>query len=164
MKTIVSPQVETALAVAYNNHWRFDVLEDRGPVFEPVWKDGWWTQSTDRVPRDIAGIIKKLEAAGVEIQQILISHEAPKLLPPPKREPLAFPKPKIDWEKVGHDTGETLVVVGKGVGTVVKYAAIGIGYLMMGILALPLLLIMADPAVDVVLSDGSRIRLATWEE
>lgn len=150
---IISPEAKKVLTLAREKYWGFRVLDRVGALEEETYNDGWWLIPTDNSTQ-IEMARKRIEAiknSGVRIRQVIIAHEAPKLLCAPKIEQ----KIEIPWEDIGEAVGVILKVV-TAVLTVVM-ASTGL-LLVLGIAAI------CDPAVIIVLEDGTWVEVVRWYE
>ena len=149
---IQTTQSKQVLTLGREHHWRFRVVEDEGMITSPKIRNEWlyvpiFNNESSINPRAMTRV-SAIKEAGFTINGLIIAHEAPKLLcSPPKPEPEPIEIPKSNPQVVA-----TLSVVVLGI-------LEAFGYLM---LLAPLVLI--DPALIVVLDDGSWIEVMRWLE
>lgn len=107
-------------------------------VDEVSYKKGWRTETPPEIPTSALERIQAIKAAGIPIQSLIIAHEAPRLLgaPSPARKPI--PQSKTT-----------------------TFPLIEILVFIISILFQAILL---DPALIVVLEDGSWLEVMTWYE
>ncbi len=144
----VSPGVQT-FQVAIDNHWKFKVVGHGGEIDDPLYKRDWVYEHLSYLPAygPQEGIrrVKSIKESGVPIKGYIIAHEAPKLL--------MAPKPQVIIPK---DTGKPIAGLSELIGT--------IGTILLLMLAVFTELVISDPALIVVLDDGTCIEVMTWLE
>lgn len=142
------------LALARKNHWWFRILGVERPIFEPVYKNGWWfipkEQDKSIIPSNAIRRVEELLKAGVPIARVIVAHEAPKVLPSPYVQPQPI---TIPWKELGRGFGVAISVVG-GIIATVFISVIPI------LLMMPMALI--DPALIVQLPDGTMVEVMRW--
>ena len=152
IKTIQSNEVRQVLTVARNQHWGFRVLKNEPMISSPVYDDGWWfvpeTDNESIIPTKALERVEKLKEMGFKIQGVIIAHEAPKLLAPPKTQPKVQPQ-KVQAPSI--DVGQVAGVAGSVFVTILT----GLFYLM-------LMAVTIDPAIIVVLKDQSWVEVYRW--
>jgi hypothetical protein len=138
MNTIISPEAKKAINVGRAEHWRFRVTQK---------KPEWVYEEVDETNIGLDRI-KALRAAGVGIKGVAIGNEAPKLVPAPKVEPRVEPKPDFkNTSQIVPDMSGFFEVLFLGVGLMFQ---------------LLFQLMVLDPALIVVLDDGTWLEVATW--
>lgn len=167
MNTLVkSNEVRQAMMVGYKNHRRFYPLERRGTLHRPLFWNGFWFEtlkSRDIIPYEARKALSDLDKSGIEYQEVIIGHEAPKLLSGPVKQK----KPLIDTKKVTQVISDAMPILGALTVALVEVfvaAVTGIAMVMafMGMIFFQTILV--DPVLVVVLSDGSWLVVATWYE
>ncbi|MCL4552435.1 MAG: hypothetical protein M1305_02610 [Candidatus Marsarchaeota archaeon] len=136
-------------------YW-FRVVGDEGMISRPVFRDNFWVSplSPDcTLPSACEERIRSLMSEGVAIQGVLIAHEASHLLPgkiapKPKREPIRIP-----WAAIGGVATLGVGIVGIAAAVFVKVIAFMLT-VTVGVLL--------DPAVIVVLEDGTWVEVYSW--
>lgn len=145
-----------AIAVGRRNHWRFQVIECDEMPKEPILKSEWWYEPTDKysIPEDGRERISAIELAGIKTVGFMVAHEAPRLLAAPKPQPKPMPKPqtkpKVEIDFSGVVQTITRLVVAGFVGLV---GMVGLVFA-----------VLLDPAIIVVLEDGTWVKVMTWYE
>ncbi len=149
MNQIVVPtDVRIAMDVARSNHWQFRVW-GTGPVpTEPIYTDSWWLlpAGAAEIPESGQERIAALKRAGIPIKAAVVGHEAPKALLAPKEQPGA--------ESGSRQTAQSITSSGGG-------------FILEGLLMLFGLTVQAmlvDPALVVILEDGTWLEVMTWLE
>lgn len=135
MNAIVpSTLAKEAIAIGFKNHWRFRAVQ------ETTYKKEWRTETITEAPQTAQERLDALRTAGISFKTILIAHEAPRLLtaPLPIKE-----KKKVEAVKV--DPFPILEVLGF-------------------IVTFFFQAILLDPALIVVLEDGTWLEVMTWYE
>ncbi|MCI0563786.1 MAG: hypothetical protein MN733_35375 [Nitrososphaera sp.] len=145
-----------AMAVGRENHYRFRPVPQVKELDIPLYLNEWWfipaEEDKSVIPGDAWRRVGTLEKAGLGIKQVIIAHEAPRLLaapPKPSRVPELMASGKV--------TAITLVKVA----TVLTAFAFWLG--INAIIAAGSL-VMIDPAMIVILEDGSAVEVMTWYE
>jgi hypothetical protein len=157
MNTLIqSTEVRQVMTIAQEKHWGFRMLKNEHMISSPVYENGWWfvpeTDDESIIPTKAIERVEKLKEMGFKIQGVIVAHEAPKLLCPPKTQPKPKPQPKkvetteIDLGRVAEIAGSILVAVV----TSLFY------FLMMAVTI--------DPAVIIVLEDQSWVEVYRWHE
>lgn len=150
---IYSKEAQKAVWVGAQNHMMFRVVGSGEVPHEPYYKDQWWfelVESEAILPSEGVNRLDLLRRAGINIKSVVIAHEAPKIL--------SAPKPAVkEPQKPDTDILNSFLPI---LGTVV--AAVG------AILGLFVMLfvraILIDPALIVVLEDGTWLEVMTWYE
>jgi len=141
------------LELAQKEHWGFRVKEEHGMIEVPEYHNEWWyipAQEDDPIIPENARTRVEAIKRMMPIQGLIIGHEAPKLLCKPKE----VPKPKV--QPVVNPQNPP--VANPLNGSAVLGILLLIPEIMLGML--PLLLL--DPALYVVLPDGTRIEVMSW--
>lgn len=156
--TTVSAQAKQTLEVAEKNHWWFRVW-GVGEIEEPVYTGHWWLIPTDdsSVPSIARKRIDAIKSAGIPVKEILVAHEAPKELCAPQPQPAIknIPATKETDKNMQQHINTALEVMGAILWGVLKAT---------GVLILLGLSAIVDPAVIVVLEDGTQIEVVRWYE
>jgi len=145
MNNLISPLQRQALIEGEKRHYAFR------PVHELDYKEGWVYERVKEAPEIASERIKTLEAAGIKICEVYVFHEAPRVLPAPKVDPVRrdFKIAKPSIPNVGLQQALRVVV------TAFSFLA-----LMPLVMLAPLLLL--DPACVVKLEDGSFVEVVRW--
>jgi hypothetical protein len=152
IQRVQANDVGKALTLARKNHWWFRVIGTGSMISSPKYQDGWWlvpiNEDKTIIPKNALQRVEKLKQDGIRIQGVIVAHEAPKLLCAPAKEPF-----KIDTEAISKTVGEVAAVLARILATM-----FGILFYMMaaGILV--------DPALIVVLEDGTNLEVMSWYE
>jgi hypothetical protein len=147
MNTIISSEAKRAIDLAYKEHWRFRVVGHGELPKEPSYKDQWWFIPTAD-PEHGKDRIDVLRRAGVRFKGIVVAHEAPRMLVAPKEPDFKInPSPSIP-------------ATNKSTGDLASGLAMGL-VLLISVVFQALLL---DPALIVVLEDGTWLEVTTWYE
>lgn len=152
MNQIISQDLVKTFQVAEDNHYLFRVIGQGDLPEAPIYRDGWWLGTVTEVPREGIERVEKLKRAGVRIKGFVVAHETPKLLMG------AEPVKKYDF-KVLKGIVTTLGIFG-GVLLVIPTLLAGIANTAVLLFAMVLI----DPALIVVLEDGTWVEVATWLE
>ena len=153
MNTIISPEAKRAIDLAYKEHWRFRVIGQGEIPQEPSYKDQWWFQPITE-PEKGRDRIAALRRAGVPIKGLVIAHEAPRLLSAPKE-----PDFKTS-SSIPASNKTTSDLVNTAAGELAGGLAVGLVL----VLSLVFEAILIDPALIVVLEDGTWLEVLTWYE
>jgi hypothetical protein len=156
MKLVKSEQAKLAVEVGRKNRVTFRALEGRGVLTEPVYHDEWWyvpiEQDTSVIPQEALRRVELLQNAGVPIKGMIVAHEAPLTLMAPKKD---------------RQTQRDYTVVKAGlIGLLGAVVAMVVAALSV-VVAIPLLVVTAvliDPALIVVVEDGSWVEVCAWDE
>lgn len=149
-----------AIAVGRENHWRFQVIDrDEIPKI-PILKSELLFEPVDKysIPKDGRERIRAIEFANIRTQGYMIAHEAPRILtaPKPKPKPVPIPKPmpkpQVEIDLSGALKAVTGLLVAGFTGVMGLVSLLGF------------MVLLLDPAVIVVLEDGSWIKVMTWYE
>jgi len=151
MNNVISPDARKALDVGRKNHYRFRVVGQGDAPTQPTYKSGWWLQTVAEAPRMAQDRLLALNRANIPIKHIVIAHEAPKLL--------ANPEPKKDFKITPILSG-----IGKVLGVLTLASAAAAATAIVAPILLLLSVVLVDPALIVILEDGTWIEVATWYE
>lgn len=151
--TTVSPQAQAALTVSRRYHYSFRVIANNGMITQPLYKNGWWFLPTDDSSPDIKACkrIAALKSANIPIAGYIIAHQTTNQLPAPQTAPV----PQAQQATI-HLPWKTVAAVLGGVLTAVFYVT--------GVMVVLVAGALLDPAVVVVLSDGTWLEVETWYE
>lgn len=146
MHTLISSDARKAVQVGYENHWRFRVVGQGNVPEKSFYKDEWVfvpvaapTMAQDR--------LDTLKRSGIRFKGFVVAHEAPRLLTAPA------PK-KHDFKNSQTET-------------ILPDASIFFGKLLQGLfffIGLLFQVALLDPALIVILEDGSWLEVMTWYE
>ncbi len=134
---ILSKQAQAALQVGFKNHWRFRILGSGDVPASPVYKDSWWLTLAEEIPDDGERRISAIRRAGIPVKAIVMAHEAPKAL-------TATPEPQ-KMSVAQNDANDMLAGILWAVALFFQAALV-------------------DPALIVVLEDGTWLEVMTWLE
>jgi hypothetical protein len=157
-----SDDVLKVAEVAKRNRWHFRYAPNVGVLEEPIFKDGWWYIPTDETESTIPGFALKrlteVKKSGVTIKEIVVAHEAPPLLAVPQAEKERLERLKRERrEKIRRDA-ETL---GKLIMNIVAVFGLAIE---VAVTAMILPLVLIDPALIIILEDGTAVELVSWHD
>ncbi len=141
MKTIITKDARDAIAIGRQNHWRFRVVQET---------DGWIYDHT-KAPLVVQERLETLRRSGVQFGEVIIAHEAPKVLPAPSVHRKIQIAPILSG--LAKVLGMTAVLA-----AVAGFVAVAAPILLLGAV------ILIDPAVIVVLEDGTWLEVMTWYE
>lgn len=136
-KIVPSKQAREAIAVGFQNHWRFRVVK------EDSYKRDWVVETIPEAPQNARERIEILKKAGIHISGFVVAHEAPRLFTAPVAEPRVEPVRHSGTAGANFPISEILLL------------AFGMFFQM-----LPLILL--DPALIAVLDDGTWLEVMTW--
>jgi len=155
---IVSKAVVEVLTLSRENHWHVKIVDGTGMIDSPEYWDGWVCEpvslSDSTIPAAALGRVDQILKKNVPIKGFILAHEAPPMLPAPQ----VKPKPLIRWEEIPWDDIATGMVTALGYG-VMAAGAVAVSALVLPLIAVGVLL---DPALIVVLDDGTRVEVASW--
>jgi hypothetical protein len=166
MNTLYSNEVQQAINLGREHHYRFRVVGKNGTIDKPLPKEGWWYYPATDIPRNAQKRVDMLDKSGVSIKQVIIGHEASRLLKAPPK-PNLIPIKKAEIQKPKKDPVD-LSIVADVLATTFKLAlgvatvAVGITVWIMG--AALSTALMLDPTVIVVLEDGTWLECMSWYE
>lgn len=149
MKTqIISYEARKAVQVGYENHWRFRVVGQGDVPKKSFYRNEWVFEpvGAPTIAQDRLGALKR---SGIRFKGFVIAHEAPRLL----SAPATAPKKQI-FEN--NPTGNIVPDTSELFSTLMK----GLVFFMLFIFQAALL----DPALIVVLEDGTWLEVMTWYE
>jgi hypothetical protein len=153
IETQVESIVSKALSVGKANHAQYQVLPRIGVIDNPLEQNGWLFVPRDKdktiIPHEAHRHIELLEESGVVILQQIVGHNLQEEEEKKKKQE----EIKLRQERL----------------TKTIEAAIGIvGFIVMGVLTLFFgllqILLTADPALLVVLEDGTWLAVAEWDD
>lgn len=151
MNTQITRTASQAILVGRRYHWRFRVVGFGEAPEKPVYQSGWWLETIPEAPRMAQDRLLALKRANIPVKHIVIAHEAPKLL--------ANPEPKKDFKIT-----PILSEIGKVLGVLTLASAAAAASAIVAPLFLLLSVVLVDPALIVILEDGTWIEVATWYE
>jgi len=134
MKQIISQEAYRAVQIGRRNHWRFRV------VTESSYKDGWVYETTQDIPDKAKARLTALQRAGVHFTEAIIAHEAPRVLSAPN-----------DFKNTSQSIPTNKILEDLATGLVLFFALI-------------FRFMLLDPALIVVLEDGTWLEVMTWYE
>ena len=142
---LISHEARKAVQVGYDNHWRFRVV-GQGEVPEKAFYQDEWIFDPVQVPVVAQDRISALKRSGIHIKGFVVAHEAPRLL--------TAPAPKPDFKNgltpdILPDTNQLFSNLIQG---------------LLFFVTLILQVALLDPAVIVVLEDGTWLEVMTWYE
>jgi hypothetical protein len=135
---LITPLQQKALWVSDRHHYSFK------PVSDLDYRRGWVGEQVSQAPVIASDRIKTLEAAEMKVCEIYVFHEAPKVLPAPKTEPVRQTQ-KNDFKTTSSIPDLTPIF--------------GVLILMFQMIFQVILL---DPCCVVRLEDGSLIEVVSW--
>lgn len=143
---IISPEARKAILVGRQNHWRFKVVGQGGVPQKPFYKDEWVFELQTTTPDIGQDRINALRASGVRFKGFLVAHEAPRLLSAPKVAQNANDVKKRSSE----------ILPERQFGFIAEFVVIFLQIFFQALLL--------DPALIVVLEDGTWLEVMTWYE
>lgn len=143
---IISYEARRAIQIGYENHWRFRAVGQGEVPTESFYREEWVFEPI-KAPQVAQDRIEKLKQSGIRFKGFVIAHEAPRLLSAPA------PK-KQDFKN--NQTNNILPDVEAFFGALLK------GFLFL--LTLIFQVALLDPALIVVLEDGTWLEVMTWYE
>jgi hypothetical protein len=150
-KTLASPLARDLVARGRRNLWFMRQVEGYGVIDEPYRKNDWlyipYEQDMSSIPVQAINRVEQIQKWNFKIQGMIVAHEAPMALAAPKKEPIQVP-----WNTIGK--GVALAILGTAFITIVSIAAF------FGMLVFAA--VQVDPALIVVLKDGSRVEVYRW--
>ena len=159
MKTIIV--TNQVMALARQHHWWFRILGVEKPIVDPIYKNGWWfipkEQDKTIIPSKAIRRLEELRKAGVPITQVIVAHEAPKVLPSPNIQPVPI---QIPWKKLAK--GFTVSVSAVANAMVIVVSAMASVFITMLPYLFLLPLVMIDPALIIQLPDGTLVEVYSW--
>jgi len=143
---IISYEARRAIQIGYASHWRFRVVGQGEVPAQSFYKDEWVFEPIN-APQVAQDRIETLKRFGFNFKGFVIAHEAPRLLSAPE------PK-KQDFKN--NQTNDILPDVEAFLGILLK------GFLFF--LTLIFQVALLDPALIVILEDGTWLEVMTWYE
>jgi len=143
---IISYEARRAIQIGYNNHWRFRVVGQGEVPTESFYRDEWVFEPV-AIPQVAQDRIEVLKRFGFRFKGFVIAHEAPRLLSAPT------PK-KQDFKN--NQTSHILPDTQRLLGNLIQ----GFVFFFAFIFQVALL----DPALIVILEDGTWLEVMTWYE
>lgn len=146
----VSREAREVVNFGREKHWRFHPIQASGKLATPVIIDDWLfipvDDDTSIIPGTALARVEAIKSAGFKTQGLILAHEAPKMLPMPKRQPKPKTEeaPKVNTSLIVEFITGALEVFGY----VLLFSAMAI----------------VDPALIVVLEDGTWLEVMTWYE
>lgn len=147
--------------VAQEHHWGIRNLGKGEVLKETVFQDGWWYEPMGESTMHplAAQRMEVIKQSGVSYQGFIVAHETTFLLNAPAKQEV-----KTDWGALAKTVGKpALVVVG---GVVVALAVVGLLMAVLPMFAVLLVFLVpmsgVDPALIVVLQDGTMVEVARW--
>lgn len=148
--SIQSTDTIDVMNLARQNHWQFCVKEQVGAIDKPHYSDGWWYIPVNEDEKIIQAKAKtRIEAIkryGIEYQELVMGHEAPKLLTAPPKEKEVIQVQVKEVENRPRVNGSFLPIL------------LDLLLLCMG------QAVLIDPAIFVVLKDGTWVEVMRWYE
>lgn len=144
---MISSDARKAILIGRQNHWRFKVIGNGDLPQEHTYKDEWWFEPVS-VPAVAQDRLNALQASGLSFRGFLIAHEAPKRLTSPK--PISKPNVKVTNSP---DIVPTITTIAEFFAT---------SFVL--VFSLFFQAILLDPALIVVLEDGTWLEVMTWYE
>jgi hypothetical protein len=143
---LISYDARRAIQVGYENHWRFRVV-GQGQMPEEAYYSDEWVYEPAETPQMAHDRLDALKRSGIHMKGFVIAHEAPRLL--------ATPTSKKHILKNNQD--EAIVPdAGKILDSFVQ------GFLFF--VAIVFQAALLDPALIVILEDGTWLEVMTWYE
>lgn len=148
---IISNEARKAVVIGLQSHWQFRVVGNGTLPSNPVYKNEWWFEplTTQAIPEEGKARLEALRRSGIRFQGVVVAHEAPRLLTTEKKV-----EKKPDF-KISPST-DILTVLGS--------LASGIAAFSLFVFSLFFQAILIDPALIVVLEDGTWVEVMTWYE
>ncbi len=143
---LISYEARKAVQVGYENHWRFRVV-GQGEVPEKSFYRDEWIFEPIKAPQMAQDRLDTLKRSGIRFKGFVIAHEAPRLLTAPA------PK-KHDFKN--NQTGAIVPDTSEILGNLVQGLLLFIAFIFQAALL--------DPALIVVLEDGTWLEVMTWYE
>ena len=144
-----SIESKKVLALARNKHWKFRSHGQNGMIDTPTFESDWLYIPVDQdksiIPNRAFKRVQVIKDAGFVPRQIIVAHEASKLLTAPQKLPKNVEFPSEQVETAFTSAVNVLLILGRALGYV----------LLMSVLAV-------DPALIVVLPDGTWMEVMRW--
>ncbi len=168
MKLVKSETAVKAVVVGLKERKTFRPMTQRGLITEPFYADEWWyepyEQSKSVVPAEAMRRVELLRSNGIGIKGMVIAHEAPLILMAPEHDRQVWRTRNALTVAVFTLLAGVAVVVAIAVATPVAVVAAPVAT---SALSLPMLLttaVLVDPALVVVLEDGTWLEVCRWDE
>ena len=144
----ISDEARHALAIGRKNRYWFRVLEETDVIPQPIYKNEWWYLPYEPSINIPEKALKRAEIlkSNMPIQQMIVAHEAPLLLCAPAPKKIELP-----------EIGSVVETVFKTIGVVFLVMFSLVGYAFTTALTV-------DPALIVVLKDGTWVEVMRWYE
>ena len=148
---IYSPYATKAIAAGRKQGMRFQVVNQGEVPPEPFYEDGWWHEILKSEYTIRSDLQERLEVIRkvVPIKELIIAHEAPKLLTAPIEEKES--KDTVTDTNIAFDATPLIETIVKVLGAFL--AVVGIIFIAA---------IRIDPALIAVLPDQTFLEVATW--
>ncbi len=143
---IISEETRRAILAGRQIHRRFKVVGQGELPTAPFYKDQWWFETIHTVPEVGKPCLDALQRARVRLKGMVIAHEAPRLLTAPKEAPQ-----KEDFKV---PSNPILPVVETGASIFAAALIMFFGLVFRAVLL--------DPALIVILEDGTWLQVMTW--
>lgn len=130
--------------------WGIRVLEETRIPESPVFKNGWWLEplGESTMPAVATQRAQAVINAGVPVKGFIVAHQTTNLLKGKVQEAKKVEVSETAWKALGV------------LGAVAWVAA----QIVLGVLALLVQVALVDPALIVVLEDGTAVEIARWYE
>jgi len=151
---VYSPLAVKAIAEGRKRHMVFGVRGQGEIPEEPFYKDEWWYEILKSEFTTVYGMdrVEMLKKKGFKVKELIIAHEAPKLLVEPLQENEEnTPKRDESYPDMSFDVSGALEAITKVLGVVLAV----IGFILITAIRL-------DPALIVVLEDDTWLEVASW--
>jgi hypothetical protein len=142
--------------LAFDNHMGIRPVFDIGVIDTPIYVNEWWyipveLDDLNSTPDFVQDRMELILKSNIPVKQLVIRHEAPKLLAAPQVEVKPI---EIPWEQIKQVAGVTAKVL----------AVMAAGIAVAPLVLMGGLLMMLDPALCIVLEDGTVMEVARWFE
>ncbi|MBE0649912.1 MAG: hypothetical protein IH595_03625 [Bacteroidales bacterium] len=146
-----SVEARKAISLGLQLHQCYKVVGQGELPTEPIYKNEWWfeTWTTQEIPEEGIRRLEALKKAGIAIKGVIVAHEAPRLLAAEKKV-----EKKPDF-KISRST-DILTFLGSLASVFVMLAMFVVSAFFQAVLI--------DPALIVVLKDGTWLEVMTWYE
>jgi len=149
---IYSPYATQAIAEGRKQGMRFRAIDQREVPPEPFYEDEWWYEILDSeytISSQVRERLKVIRESGVPIKELIIAHEAPRLLTAPIKEK----EQKESVADTNHDFDATPIV--QAIVSVLGAFLAVVGSIFVAAIRI-------DPALIAVLPDNTWLEVATW--
>jgi hypothetical protein len=146
---IISQETRRAMLAIRQIHGRASVVRQGELPLKPFYEDQWWYETIHTVPDVAKPAVDALQRARVHIKGMVIAHEAPRLLTAPKEAPNKEEDFKVQDNPI--------------LPAVEAVASIFVTILLI-VFGLAFRVVLLDPALIVVLEDGTWLTVMTWYE